>query len=198
MEEENLIDQIRIDRLKQIYGVKFLAVIANKVMLSLSGLLYKWGYLGELTETDALTGLFNRNFYERWVEIILAQAERVNVPVSFVMIDMDGLKTINDKQGHAAGDKLLRKLAKELSTNARKSDIVIRLGGDEFLQIFWDCDEANAIMAMSKRLSTSEKNGIGFSFGVSEWKKGGSMSQVVAEADKKMYEMKRVRKKKRG
>ena len=197
MEDENIVEQIRINRLSKIYGFRFLASGVNGLMQSMAKMLYKQGYLSEMTDTDKLTGLFNRNFYERWVEVILAQAERVSIPVSFVMIDMNLLKKTNDTEGHAAGDRMLKKLARSLTAHARKSDVAIRLGGDEFLLILWDCDMTNASKVMEKQLISLEKRDVSFGYGISEWHKGRKLAKVIKEADGLMYEMKRASKKMR-
>lgn len=182
--EENIVEQIRVDRSGWI----------DRLMVSLGKFLYKRGYLSEIAETDALTGLLNRNFYERWIGVIMSQAERVGVGLAFVMIDVDFLKKTNDLEGHSVGDRMLKKLARNLTAHARKSDIVIRFGGDEFLFVLWNCNYKNAIKIMKKQLAGMEKKGISFSFGVSEWKKGKDVSGVIHDADQQMYGMKRKRK----
>lgn len=144
-----------------------------------------------MVETDALTGLLNRNYYERRMETILSQAQRVGVDLAFALVDLDNLKKINDSQGHKAGDRVLKRLAKSLLEHARKSDIVVRMGGDEFVVILWNCDLVNAQQIMEKQLTIVKKMGISFSFGVSEWKKKKTASEIFHEADARMYTMKK-------
>lgn len=194
--EENIVEQIRVDKLNRIHGFRFLAVAVNKLMVSLGKRLYKWGYLSEITETDALTGLFNRNFYERWIDIIVSMAERADVGLAIVVIDVNFLKKKNDLEGHAAGDRMLKRMARSLVKHARKSDVIIRLGGDEFLAVLWDCGYENASKIMNKQVSRLKKKEIYFSFGIAEWKKGKKITEVVHEADQKMYGMKAVDKRK--
>ena len=194
--EENIVENIRIERLTRIHGLRFIAVWVNKLMVYLGKLLFKWGYLSEITEVDSLTGLFTRNFFERWSEVIMAQALRVEIPLSFVMIDLDGLKKTNDQDGHKAGDKLIRRMARSLVRHTRKSDVVIRLGGDEFVVILWNCNYEGALKIMEKHLARMEKKEVNFSFGICEWRKGSNVAAVMREADELMYEMKRERKRK--
>jgi diguanylate cyclase (GGDEF)-like protein len=84
---------------------------------------------------DPLTNLFNRRHLENILPTLIAAAQRRNETVAFLMIDMDWFKKVNDKYGHKAGDTVLKTLANILINNVRKSDIIIRYGGEEFLII---------------------------------------------------------------
>lgn len=87
---------------------------------------------------DSLTGLLNRSFgYDRLTQELL-RAYRINSTVLVVFIDLDNFKQINDTQGHNAGDEILKKTSKRLLESVRSSDLVIRLGGDEFLLVIPD------------------------------------------------------------
>lgn len=81
---------------------------------------------------DALTGLFNRGYFDETLPKHIAQARRVGTPMSLVLIDGDGLKKANDRFGHQAGDRLLRFIAQMLKEFVRESDTACRIGGDEF------------------------------------------------------------------
>lgn len=85
--------------------------------------------------TDALTGLRNRRAFEEDLVTELQIAQRTNQPLSLLVLDVDGLKWVNDQQGHAEGDRLLRLVAAILLENLRLSDRAYRLGGDEFAVI---------------------------------------------------------------
>ncbi|QCT94265.1 diguanylate cyclase [Caminibacter mediatlanticus TB-2] len=87
------------------------------------------------TIIDPLTKLYNRRFLENILNKIIANADRTNQKVAFVMIDMDYFKKVNDTYGHDVGDMILKHLANILKSSIRESDIVVRFGGEEFLII---------------------------------------------------------------
>jgi diguanylate cyclase (GGDEF)-like protein/PAS domain S-box-containing protein len=88
--------------------------------------------LHRLATLDDLTGLFNRREFERELARHLALTRRHHADAAVLMLDLDGLKTVNDTLGHQAGDVLLRHVADVLRTRLRASDVIARLGGDEF------------------------------------------------------------------
>jgi len=89
--------------------------------------------LREQSVRDALTGLYNRHFLNESAPELLTEAERTGHPLIAVMIDLDHFKQLNDHYGHAAGDTVLRAVGNFLRQNVRESDLVIRMGGEEFL-----------------------------------------------------------------
>lgn len=92
-------------------------------------------YLSELALSDALTGLGNRHALEENFIKIKAQAERLDLPLTLIYWDMDGLKRLNDQHGHAAGDQALKILATALRSTFRQEDQAFRIGGDEFVSL---------------------------------------------------------------
>lgn len=82
--------------------------------------------------TDPLTGMLNRRGFQRWTETALRAADRAAIPLLVVLLDINGLKAINDRLGHAAGDRALCLFARALEESVRASDTVARIGGDEF------------------------------------------------------------------
>ena len=88
--------------------------------------------LEALSETDALTGLANRRALRRRLTDDLRRARRYGSAVSLLLIDVDGLKAINDTGGHAAGDRAIRRVAEAIALHLREPDFGARLGGDEF------------------------------------------------------------------
>jgi two-component system cell cycle response regulator len=88
--------------------------------------------LQELSNTDALTGLRNRRFFEQVFPTMFEQARRYWRPLSLAMVDIDHFKAVNDAYGHAAGDTVLKKVAGSIAACTRKSDVVARIGGEEF------------------------------------------------------------------
>lgn len=90
--------------------------------------------------TDLLTQLLNRRAAFQDINKMMAQIQRNYVPLAFLLIDIDFFKKINDTYGHDAGDEILKQLAKVLQTACRKSDIVARWGGEEFLIVLYNSD----------------------------------------------------------
>ncbi len=87
----------------------------------------------ELAATDALTGLNNRRHFNRVLDQMFAESDRMDSDLSCVMIDLDGYKTLNDSFGHATGDQILSAAGKVISANMRRMDVAARYGGDEFV-----------------------------------------------------------------
>jgi len=93
---------------------------------------------------DQLTGVSNRRAFDRDISNAVARARRTGEPLSLLTIDVDHFKSVNDTRGHAAGDLALRTVAHALRGAARESDVVARIGGDEFVALLLDCDAAGA------------------------------------------------------
>ena len=91
--------------------------------------------LEQLADTDTLTPLPNRRAFMRRLEAVVQYAARHNTPAAILYIDFDGLKRINDVYGHHTGDAVLLHLAQTLTETLRATDMVARIGGDEFGQI---------------------------------------------------------------
>jgi diguanylate cyclase (GGDEF)-like protein len=148
-----------------------------------------------LSYRDQLTGLYNRRFYEE--ELKRLDNER-NLPISIVMIDVNGLKLINDSFGHSLGDQLLIKVSEIITKGCRGDDIIARLGGDEFVILLpkTGSEEAEQVVKRIKSLTLEEKIGhidISVSFGYE--------AKIIAEqpiqeifkmAEDKMYRQKLI------
>lgn len=112
-------------------------------------------HLQLLAVNDELTGLPNRRFAISMLAELWQGLQRNNGFVAVLMLDADKFKQVNDHHGHATGDALLRKLALQLRQAVRGSDIVCRLGGDEFLVVCPRCDRAGAIQVAEKILESA-------------------------------------------
>ena len=97
--------------------------------------------------TDGLTGLFNRRGWETLLAKEYHRCQRYGYPASLFSIDLDDLKFVNDGQGHAKGDELLRRAAKTLMSVSREADVTARIGGDEFAILAVECDQAGGLGA---------------------------------------------------
>ena len=98
-----------------------------------------------LATFDPLTGLGNRRVFEEALEREVARASRLAVPLALVLVDVDHFKAVNDGSGHQAGDEVLRRVGAAVASVARASDVAARFGGEEFVILLPDCDEARAI-----------------------------------------------------
>jgi diguanylate cyclase (GGDEF)-like protein len=103
--------------------------------------------IGELearADIDPLLDILNRRGFERDVKRAIAYVKRYGTQAALMFIDLDGFKAVNDRHGHGAGDALIKAVARELIGHVRSSDVVGRLGGDEFGVVVWRIDEAQA------------------------------------------------------
>jgi diguanylate cyclase (GGDEF)-like protein/PAS domain S-box-containing protein len=141
---------------------------------------------------DALTGLYNRRFLEETLEREFSRADRHDRHIGFIIIDMDGLKETNDRLGHDAGDITLQTLADFLKTNIRAADIACRFGGDEFVLILPDANQADTLARANQLHESSNHlqayyNGkglkpISFSLGVASFPENGADAKSVLKA----------------
>lgn len=153
-------------------------------------------------DQDTLLPVLNRRAFVREVSRFIGFAERYGTPASLLYFDLDGFKTINDAHGHAAGDAVLRHIADVVLHQVRDTDIVARIGGDEFGIVL---SHVNLEQAQRKAISLDRAlrarplvyNGHplapGFSFGVYALKAGESADNAIAQADAQMYAQKRGR-----
>jgi diguanylate cyclase (GGDEF)-like protein len=154
-------------------------------------------------DEDPLTGLVNRRGFERALERVLAFVRRYGATAALLYLDLDGFKPINDRFGHAAGDWTLGRIARLVAGNVRASDVVGRVGGDEFAVLLWNVtggqaeEKARAIEAMIEQESF-ERGGarfsLGLSAGIAMLAAEDTVTAVVARADQAMYARKRERK----
>jgi len=147
-----------------------------------------------LSTHDLLTGLYNRNFYE--VEMERIEHSRL-YPVSIVVADMDNLKAVNDREGHNAGDCLIRKVADILRQTFRVEDIIARIGGDEFAVLLPQTheDDARAIVErLAQNLTQDQPRPLRMSIGLASSEAGQALQDVMRVADDRMYQEKSLRK----
>jgi diguanylate cyclase (GGDEF)-like protein/PAS domain S-box-containing protein len=148
-----------------------------------------------LSTHDALTGLANRGAFD---EVLSRLEERGPWPVGIIMVDLDGLKQVNDHHGHAAGDELLRRTARVLKSAFRSGDCVARIGGDEFAMLLAGHD-VQALAHLSRRLEQAlELHNTGHggtplrvSMGTAVAHQGERLHVALGNADSSMYAMKR-------
>ena len=152
--------------------------------------------LEELVGTDALTGLLLKRKFDAELELALARALAAGEPIAVLVMDMDGLKQINDTHGHQAGDAALITLTRMARATLRPSDSIARIGGEEFVLLLPDTEPSSAISATTRlaaRLSENDLNHAGrsihvsFSAGISPRNRGEQLDSVLKRADEALY-----------
>jgi diguanylate cyclase (GGDEF)-like protein len=138
---------------------------------------------------DPLTGLPNRRRLEQELARELARAGRQGTPLCVVALDLDGLKAYNDAHGHTAGDRLLKHAASIWSDALRATDLIARMGGDEFVALLPDCSPEEAAQVVA-RLCRSHPLGLSCSAGIACWNRQESADALLSRADTAMYETK--------
>jgi diguanylate cyclase (GGDEF)-like protein len=147
----------------------------------------------ELALRDQLTGLHNRRFFEEHLEEAIARCARSGEPMALLVVDLDGLKRINDEGGHLAGDEGLRAAAEALRASVRAGDLACRLGGDEFAVILPGADAAAALVVAERaQRALAEQSGgrVSFSGGVAVDVAGRPPHELYRRADDAAYHAK--------
>lgn len=153
--------------------------------------------LKEMATTDPLTGLFNRRHMQFLAESELARFERSGHPVSFLLLDADYFKAINDKYGHETGDQVLVTLSRLIRDELRTQDLVARWGGEEFLVLLPDT-RADSARGIAERIRASLESFpwkqvadqnlvVTLSAGISELREGDDLNSVINRADHALY-----------
>ena len=147
-------------------------------------------------DIDPLTDVFGRRAFERELKRSLAYVKRYGVSAALVFLDLDDFKPVNDRHGHAAGDAVLKAVAATLVRNVRASDVVGRIGGDEFAVLLWNLSAPaaaakaveleRAIYATPLRWGASAL-AVGASAGIALLGALDTPAEVLARADASMY-----------
>lgn len=143
--------------------------------------------------TDDLTGLVNRRGWNAAIEAEELRASRYGNPTSIVIVDLDGLKELNDTQGHAAGDELICRAAGVLTAAVRSHDVVARLGGDEFGVLAVECGTTELDSLVERLRSSFARHSVSASVGKAVRNPENGLLHAVMEADRDMYSEKMVR-----
>jgi diguanylate cyclase (GGDEF)-like protein len=154
----------------------------------------------KLAALDQLTGLYNRRSGEQRLGEEISRAVRHERPLTILLADLDGLKQINDRLGHAAGDLVLKGFSERLRKAIRGSDLAVRLGGDEFMVLLPEC-RAEEVKHVLNRLDGLEvdfegtKIPVRFSRGWTDYKPGETAEELLRRGDEALYADKRAGKK---
>ena len=152
-----------------------------------------------LSTSDALTGIFNRRFFDDHLANEIQRSARYGRPFTVAMVDVDHFKRFNDTYGHQAGDRVLRAVARSLQRSIRRSDIVARYGGEEFVLILRESDPAQALERVEQIRREIEANSFSIgrqslparltvSAGIATWPDDGPDAEgLMARADERLF-----------
>ena len=154
------------------------------------------GELEARADIDPLLDILNRRGFERELKRALSHVKRYGTQAALMFVDLDGFKAINDRYGHGAGDLLLKAVARELIGHVRASDIVGRIGGDEFGVLLWRLEgpqataKARQLEAMIAQVGIPHGKArieVAASIGVAPLVEDASPVDIIAAADQAMY-----------
>ncbi|RII76002.1 sensor domain-containing diguanylate cyclase [Pseudomonas monteilii] len=154
--------------------------------------------LRALSVTDSLTGIHNRRYFQERLKVELERAQRDGLALAVIMLDIDHFKHINDRFGHAVGDRVLRSLCQRIGQRLRRTDVFCRLGGEEFMVLCPGSDAEQArLLALElwHGLRNVPVNGVGkvtASFGVAGWRPGEGADALLLRADAGVYAAKQA------
>lgn len=176
-------------------------ILLGIVFIAVNAVIRKERKLRYLATTDSLTGLFNRRCMLEKATDMRIQADRIGFPISVVILDLDHFKKVNDQYGHDVGDNVLVWFAQILLQRVRKSDVLARIGGEEFVIIMPGTPQAEAEQSIQRLIkfvaeehppiNSSSLYKQTCSVGLAQWKAGDPFSEVLRIADKKLYEAKK-------
>jgi diguanylate cyclase (GGDEF)-like protein len=147
---------------------------------------------------DSLTGLANRRVFDERIDAFLERAKRHNHSLTLASMDLDNFKKINDSLGHIEGDRVLTEVAKVFAGKVRKSDLLVRMGGDEFFLLLPDT-KLCAAKTLAERvcqavrdleIGTPSGDYLGVSIGLAQWHPGLSREDWIQRADETLYQAK--------
>ncbi len=187
--------------------INFCQVVANASYNALkharmfSTVVKEKDHLRILAITDQLTGVFNHSYFYTRLEEEFRRAERYDLPISCIMIDVDNFKQINDTYGHRKGDVVLKEVAQSIKRTIRTSDLVARYGGEEFAAILPHTDLAGGVNEAERIRKTiesivfediSKDDHVTVSLGVATYPSDGiaNAEDIISKADNALYQAK--------
>ena len=188
LKEEHELSKREIDLIN--YSLEILAECLRR------GLEYE--DLFEKASNDALTGLSNRRVFDERIHAMMDGSNRYSHPLSMISMDLDKFKAINDNLGHQVGDGVLVTVADVLKNAVRSTDLLVRMGGDEFLIVLDQTDRDNArilaerlcVAIDSLEIWANDTTKLGVSIGLSEMKKGEALQEWMERTDDILYHSK--------
>ena len=144
-------------------------------------------FLRHQSRTDGLTGIANRRAWDEALVQEESRRQRFGDHYGLVVVDLDGFKQVNDQQGHQQGDEVLKRAAQQLKRELRSTDLLARVGGDEFALLLYNPDEAGLAELVARLHQRLESAGIGASIGAARSEDRTTLDQTWAKADHAMY-----------
>jgi len=178
-----------------------LSAEVERLQAELAAARAKLAELEARADVDPLLEILNRRGFERELHRSLAYVRRYGTPAALIYLDLDCFKPVNDRHGHAAGDRVLKAVASSLQRTVRGSDVVARLGGDEFGVLLWNVSESQAVakarelesvIAATVVMQGNAPLSVGASAGVALLSSGDVPAEVISRADLAMYVRKRA------
>lgn len=188
LKDENALAEIEIDLINE-----SLLILADSLRRGI-----EYEELFESARKDVLTGLANRRVFDERINDIMLGAKRYQRPLTMASLDLDFFKLVNDNYGHQKGDAVLREVANVFRQAIRSTDLLVRIGGDEFLLVMDDTDLASgkiladrlceAVSGMDVRADVNIK--LGVSIGMTEWNKEENLDEWMERVDDILYSAK--------
>lgn len=193
----------RMLAVQQVMALNLLHVLARRIRENntvLLGSLELQRQYRSKAETDALTGLHNRAWFEEVFPKQLELCERTGQQVSLLMVDLDHFKKVNDTYGHTVGDEVLRHMGYLLRHNLRSTDLCARYGGEEMIVLMPGTELVHAhltaerlresVAATPLKLEDGRELEIHLSGGIAQWQPGVRLSDLIRSADQALYKAK--------
>jgi two-component system, sensor histidine kinase LadS len=150
-----------------------------------------------LARVDSLTGLRNRRALDETLNVEVVRSARMNRPLSVALVDIDGVRRVNERFGHREGDRCLQEAARAMERSLRSGDLCFRWGGDEFVAVLPGSDRAGSIGVLDRLTAEVQQvraegddRGLTLSYGVAELPTGGSAEDLLTLADLALMEQK--------
>lgn len=145
---------------------------------------------------DTLTNAYSRFAFFEWFKINFPLFNKIDLDLSLIYLDLDYFKNINDKYGHATGDKVLKEISDDIMSHARGKDFLVRLSGDEFVLVCYENQEKTKTIADRIKFRWEKKiwcHGeiLSCSMGIAQWKKNESIKSLLERADIALYKAKK-------
>ncbi|MDD2702521.1 MAG: diguanylate cyclase [Candidatus Omnitrophica bacterium] len=155
----NVTDKLSAAKIFNEEDIRYLSLIAYHTVAQIENIRL-CERLASIAVTDPLTGMFNHRYFQEQISLEIMRSQRYGHTLSLIMFDIDHFKEINDKNGHLAGDRVLKQAANIMRDNIRHVDILCRYGGDEFVIILPNTDMEGSLVVAEKIRKTVEEQEI--------------------------------------